>query len=144
MNYLEIVEVVKDILESNPLIDRVQNEDLDALDIDKDSIYPLAGFYISNINLGSSTNTFTINLLVMDILDVNKEADQDNKDFIWNQSLGVINNLITRLRRGDLFEGRLQVEDEVIAEPFTDRFDKGLAGMGVTISLIVPNEMTIC
>lgn len=145
MNYIDVINTIKTDLEATPLINRVQNEDLDDLDIDKASVYPLAAFYVSNVGLNSPTNTFTVNLLVMDILDINNETKEDNKDFIWNQSLAVLNNFVSRLRRGDLFADRLQLDDaDIIAEPFTDRFDKGLAGMGISLSLNVPNEMTIC
>lgn len=145
MNYIDVINTIKTDLEAIPLINRVQNEDLDDLDIDKASVYPLAAFYVSNVGLNSPTNTFTVNLLVMDILDINNETKENNKDFIWNQSLAVLNNFVSRLRRGDLFADRLQLDDaDIIAEPFTDRFDKGLAGMGISLSLNVPNEMTIC
>jgi len=145
MNYIDVINTIKTDLEATPLINRVQNEDLDDLDIDKASVYPLAAFYVSNVGLNSPTNTFTVNLLVMDILDINNETKENNKDFIWNQSLAVLNNFVSRLRRGDLFADRLQLDDaDIIAEPFTDRFDKGLAGMGISLSLNVPNEMTIC
>ncbi len=145
MNYIDVINTIKADLEAIPLINRVQNEDLDHLDIDKASVYPLAAFYVSNFGLNSPTNKFTVNLLVMDILDINNETKEDNKDFIWNQSLAVLNNFVSRLRRGDLFADRLQLDDaDIIAEPFTDRFDKGLAGMGISLSLNVPNEMTIC
>jgi hypothetical protein len=144
MNYLEVINIIKDDLEANELIERVQNEDLDDLDLDKASRYPLAAFYVDNVNLDSPTNAYNVNLLLMDILDVNNATKEDNKDFIWNECLAIVNNFVSRLRRGDLFGDRVQVEGDVLAEFFTDRFDKGLAGVGVSVTINVPNEMTIC
>lgn len=144
MTYLDVVNTIKDFFEDSPLIERVVNEDLDGFDLNKAKIYPLALFYVNSVNLAPPINTFTINILIMDLLDVNNETDEDNKDFIWNQSLAVINNFVSRLNRGDLFSEQVQINGEVLAEPFTDRFDNGLAGMGVSVQINVPNSMTIC
>lgn len=144
MTYLDVVNTIKNFFEDSPLIERVVNEDLDGFDLNKAKIYPLALFYVNSVNLAPPINTFTINILVMDLLDVNNETDEDNKDFIWNQSLAVINNFVSRLNRGDLFSEQVQITGEVLAEPFTDRFDNGLAGMGISVQINVPNSMTIC
>ena len=144
MTYLDIIEKFKAYFEQNKLIARVENEDLNSFDLDKSGAYPLALFYVDSVGLNSPTNTFTIQLLILDILDVNNESDQDNEDYIWNQSLAIINNLQQSLRRGDLFEDRLQLTEVVTPERFSDRFNGGLAGWGVQFNLIAPNEMTIC
>ena len=144
MTYLDFIDKVKEHFESEVLIERVQNEDLDDFDLDKSTVYPLALFYVENVNIGTPTNTFILQLMVLDILDINKESGENNENFIWNQSLAIVNNFVSRLRRGDLFSDLVQVSDEVIAEKISDRFDKGLAGIGATINIEVPNQMTIC
>ena len=144
MTYLHFIETIENHFENEILIERIQNVELDEFDLDKSTVYPLALFYVENVNLSTPTNTFVLQLLVLDILDVNKETKENNENFIWNQSLAIINNFVSRLRRGDLFEEMVQLSSEVIAEKISDRFDKGLAGMGATINIEVPNEMTIC
>ena len=144
MTYLDVVNKIKEYFENSELVARVENEDLDDFDLKKSTVYPLALFYVQDVPLNSPVNTFTIQLLVMDILDINKETGQDNRDYIWNQTLAIINNFQQQLRRGDLFVEQVQITGDVTAEPFTDRFDNGLAGWGVQISIQVPNTMTIC
>jgi len=144
MEYQELIKIIRDELESSELIARVENDDIPSIDLKKRSLYPLAAFYIDSVEVTSNVNTFTVQLLVADILDVNKETDQDNQDFIWNQSIAVINNLYNKLNRGLLFEQLVQEIEPINLTPFTDRLDKGLAGMETTLTISVKNNMTLC
>ena len=144
MEYQELIKVIRDELESSELIARVENDDIPSIDLKKRSLYPLAAFYIDSVEITNSVNTFTVQLLIADILDVNKETDQDNQDFIWNQSIAVINNLYNKLNRGLLFEQLVQEIEPINLTPFTDRLDKGLAGMETTLTISVKNNMTLC
>jgi hypothetical protein len=141
MEYQELIKVIRDELESSDLIARVENDDIPSIDLKKRSLYPLAAFYIDSVEVTSNVNTFTVQLLVADILDVNK---QTNQDFIWNQSIAVINNLYNKLNRGLLFEQLVQEIEPITLTPFTDRLDKGLAGMETTLTISVKNNMTLC
>ena len=144
MEFQELIKVIREELESSELIARVENDDIPSIDLKKRSLYPLAAFYIDSVEVTSNVNTFTVQLLVADILDVNKETDQDNQDFIWNQSIAVINNLYNKLNRGLLFEQLVQEIEPINLTPFTDRLDKGLAGMETTLTISVKNNMTLC
>ena len=141
MEYQELIKVIREELESSELIARVENDDIPSIDLKKRSLYPLAAFYIDSVEITNSVNTFTVQLLIADILDVNK---QTNQDFIWNQSIAVINNLYNKLNRGLLFEQLVQDLEPITLTPFTDRLDKGLAGMETTLTISVKNNMTLC
>jgi len=144
MEYQELIKIIREELESSELIARVENDDIPSIDLKKRSLYPLAAFYIDSVEITNSVNTFTVQLFIADILDVNKETDQDNQDFIWNQSIAVINNLYNKLNRGLLFEQLVQEIEPINLTPFTDRLDKGLAGMETTLTISVKNNMTLC
>jgi len=135
MEYQELIKIIREELESSELIARVENDDIPSIDLKKRSLYPLAAFYIDSVEITNSVNTFTVQLLIADILDVNKETDQDNEDFIWNQSLAVVNNLYNKLNRGVLFTELVQSEKETDFDFFTDKTDKGLAGVEVTFEI---------
>jgi hypothetical protein len=141
MEYQELIKIIREELESSELIARVENDDIPSIDLKKRSLYPLAAFYIDSVEITNSVNTFTVQLLIADILDVNK---QTNQDFIWNQSIAVINNLYNKLNRGLLFEQLIQEIEPINLTPFTDRLDKGLAGMETTLTISVKNNMTLC
>ena len=144
MEYQELIKVIRDELESSELIARVEKSDIPDVDTRKRSFYPLAAFYCGGGGLATNVVRYTVQLLVADILDINKETDQDNEDFIWNQSLAVVNNLYNKLNRGVLFTELVQSEKETDFDFFTDKTDKGLAGVEVTFEITVKNEMTLC
>jgi len=144
MTYTELTSLLKKELEEIPLISRVLNDDIFEIDVKKRGTFPLALFFVENVELESRTLTYNVNLLIADILDVNNETDEDNKNFIWNQSLEVINSIFSRLTRGDLYGNEIQQITLSTVTPFTDRFDNGLAGMEVNYAIVVRNDMTIC
>ena len=144
MEYQELIKVIRDELESSELIARVEKSDIPDVDTRKRSFYPLAAFYCGGGGLATNVVRYTVQLLVVDILDINKETDQDNEDFILNQSFAVVNNLYNKLNRGVLFTELVQSEKETDFDFFTDKTDKGLAGVEVTFEITVKNEMTLC
>ena len=144
MEYQELIKVIREELESSELIARVEKSDIPDVDVRKRSFYPLAAFYCGGGSLAPNTVRYTVQLFVADILDVNKKTDEDNEDFIWNQSLAVINNLYNKLNRGVLFTELVQSEDDTDFTFSTDRLDKGLAGVEVTLEITVKNDMTLC
>ena len=144
MEYQELIKVIRDELESSKLIARVEKSDRPDMDLNKRSLYPLAAFYCGGGGLATNVVRYTVQLLVVDILDINKETDQDNEDFIWNQSLAVVNNLYNKLNRGVLFTELVQSEEETDFDFLTDGMDKGFAGVAVTYEITVKNNMTLC
>jgi hypothetical protein len=144
MEYQELIKVIRDELESSKLIARVEKSDRPDMDSNKRSLYPLAAFYCGGGGLATNVVRYTVQLLVADILDINKETDQNNEDFILNQSLAVVNNLYNKLNRGVLFTELVQSEGETDFEFLTDGMDKGLAGVAVTYEITVKNNMTLC
>ena len=74
MEYQELIKVIREELESSELIARVENDDIPSIDLKKRSLYPLAAFYIDSVEVTSNVNTFTVQLLIADILDVNKQT----------------------------------------------------------------------
>ncbi len=144
MTYTQITNEIKQYFEGLLLVARVENEDLDGFDLDKSTVYPLVLFYVQNAPLGERTRAYSVQVLVMDILNVNKESGEDNRDFIFNETLEILNSFVIQAKRGELFSELVQIDDDVVAEPFTDRFDNGLAGWGTTLTITVKNDMTIC
>lgn len=143
MTYLELTNIIETQLLASPFIERVENDDLAKFDKDKYTVYPMAAFYLANVDISERVNTYQFNLLIGDILDVNKETKEDNRDFIWNMAIEVINRLVSDFRRGTLSDTPFEIETPSLT-PFTDRFNKGLAGMETTLNITVRNDMTIC
>jgi hypothetical protein len=147
----DILEIIKDELLTSPSVNTVTYGDLSEVDLDKTTIFPLSHMLIDSANYKERTVVFNINLLCADIVDYNtKKANHelfygnDNLQDVMNTQFQVINSLIMKLMRGDLFEMNYQVTTQPTAEPFKERFGNELAGWGVNISIEVPNGISIC
>lgn len=149
--FYDILDKIKEELRLNPNVFSVTYGDITKVDLDKTTIFPLSHLNISNATIGEHTINFTLQLLCVDIVDYNKEVNpddefygNDNMQDILNTQLQVVNDIVSKLRRGDLFTDRLQVVEDVSVQPFMDRFENELAGWGADIIIEMPNEISIC
>ena len=86
----------------------------------------------------------------MDIVDENKEPTTDifrgnnNEQDVLNTQLAVLNLLVQRLRRADLYNAFYQLDGDANLEPFVDRFENKVAGWTATFDVFVLNDIEIC
>ena len=149
--FYDILDKIKEELRLNPNVFSVTYGDITKVDLDKTTIFPLSHLNISNATIREHTISFTLQLLCVDIVDYNKESNpddefygNDNMQDILNTQLQVVNDIVSKLRRGDLFTDRLQVVEDVSVQPFMDRFENELAGWGANIIIEMPNDISIC
>jgi len=147
----DILDKLRDELLLSPSVNTVTYGDIADVDLDKTTMFPLSHLLIDSVNYNERTIVFNIKLLCADVVDYNKEkADfelfygNDNLQDILNTQFQVINTLIAKLMRGDLFEANYQVTSSPSAQPFKERFSNQLAGWSTDISIEVPNGVSIC
>ena len=86
----------------------------------------------------------------MDIVDFSKSETIDrfkgnnNEQDILNTQLAVLNRLIQRLRKGQLYTEMYQLDGNPSCLPFYDRFENGLAGWTATMDVLIYNDIYIC
>ena len=131
----DILDVLRDELRSNPSVNTVTYGDITDLDLDKTTMFPLSHLLIDNASYGERTITFSIRVLCADIIDYNQQENQydefygnDNLHDVMNTQFQVINSLIMKLMRGDLFNSKFQVTSTPTAEPFKEKYGNVLAG----------------
>jgi len=147
----DILDVLRDELRSHPAVNTVSYGDITDLDLDKTTMFPLSHLLIDSASYGERTITFSIKLLCADIVDYNQSENQfdefygnDNLHDVMNTQFQVINSLITKLMRGDLFKSNYQVTSTPSAEPFKESYGNVLAGWSTVIQIEVPNGVSIC
>ena len=147
----DILDVLRDELRSHPAVNTVSYGDITDLDLDKTTMFPLSHLLIDSASYGERTITFSIKLLCADIVDYNQSESQfdefygnDNLHDVMNTQFQVINSLITKLMRGDLFKSNYQVTSTPSAEPFKEKYGNVLAGWSTIIQIEVPNGISIC
>ncbi len=147
----DILDVLRDELRSHPAVNTVSYGDITDLDLDKTTMFPLSHLLIDSASYGERTITFSIKLLCADVVDYNQSPNDfdefygnDNLHDVMNTQFQVINSLITKLMRGDLFKSNYQVTSTPSAEPFKEKYGNVLAGWTTVIQIEIPNGVSIC
>ena len=149
-NYYTILDTLKTNLSSDPFINTVTQGDIFAVDLAKQTIFPLTHIIVNNATFESNVIRFNVSILAMDIVNKSKDEDtnvfdgNDNEIYVLNTMLSVLNRLYEVMRRGDLFTDSFQVDGNPTLEAFSERFENYLAGWTMTFDILVPNDMTVC
>ena len=148
MNYYAFTDKLRTILKEEPFVNTVTSGDISAVDIKKQTIYPLVHIIPNNVSFNGNTITYNVSLIGADLVDVSKEAttDQmtgnDNEVDVINTIQALFNRVFDRIKRGDLYAD-MEVDNASI-EYFRERFENNLAGCTFTFDVTVANEMSIC
>lgn len=148
--YFYILDTLKTEIETIPLVSTVTQGSIADIDNYKQSVFPLVHIMVNNITPINNVVNFNVTFFAVDNVDVSKDETTDK--FLGNDNeLDVLNTQYTialriyeSLRRGDLFSNKVQLGSSVSIEPFTERFENYLAGMALTVDILIPNEMSIC
>jgi hypothetical protein len=148
--YFYIVNTLKTYLKANPLINTVSIGDIFAVDLTKQTLFPMVHIVVNSATLAEVTTSLNISILFMDIVNDSKEEitdiwdGNDNEQDVLNTQLTIAQRLTSDLMRGSLYSSQVLIQSDPNAEPFVDRFENKVAGWTVTFDVIVPNDMTIC
>lgn len=148
--YYYVVNAIKDYLKSNEFINTVSIGDIFKIDLNKQTIFPLAHIIVNNAQLAENNTSLNISILFMDIVDESKSEvtdiweSNDNEQDVLNTQLALASKLTADLIRGYLYTNLIQIASAPNAEPFVDRFENKIAGWTLTFDVIIPNDMTLC
>jgi len=145
-----LTQAIKDALLQDPNVNTVTEGDLFDVDLAKQTIFPLSHLIINSVTAQESVLRFNVSVLSMDIVDESKEPTTDvfrgnnNEQDVLNTQLAVLNLLVQRLRRADLYSTFYQLDGDANLEPFVDRFENKVAGWTATFDVFVKNDIEIC
>ncbi len=120
------------------------------VDLNKQTLFPLSNFVVTQAVLNGSIWTFGIELSCADIVDINKAdvvdefTGNDNEQDILNTQLAVIGRLMERLSRGDIRDELYQLNGQPTMVPFRGKLEMLLAGWTVTFNVDIPTDISIC
>jgi hypothetical protein len=147
--YYNLIDNIYNYLIGNNNINTVTFGDIMEVDLSKQTIFPLAHVNVNDVTFDEYKMTFSMNVIVMDIVDENKDDKQDvakphlgldNKQDILNTMLTVINGLQSSLRRGGMESNDYELNETATASLFEDRFENLLTGWSMVINVEVPNN----
>lgn len=140
----EIIEMLKEELNSSSQVNTVTTGSFHKLDISKQSIYPIAHIEQGTVTLQGNTSRFYFTIILADINDVDKNGKDLTQD-ILNTQYTVANIISEKLRRGDYYDNGYQLADNPTLEPFTDDYDNNLCGWLMYFNIDISNtDVSIC
>jgi hypothetical protein len=143
-------ETIKEELLKDQNINTVTTGDITNVNLNKQDIFPLGHIIINTVTDEENVLRFSITVLAADMVDQSKDETVDifkgntNEQDILNTQLAVINRLIQRLRKGQLYTDMYQLDGTPVCEPFYDRFENQLAGWTATMDVLIYNDIYIC
>ena len=148
--FYNITNQIRLALEAEPFTNTVSYGLIDRVDLEKLTIFPLAHMVTNSSVITEQTISINLSILFADVLDVNKKENtdeftwNDNEQDILNTQMAAAARLLAKLKRGQLYKDKYQIEGDGSIEPFYERFENGLVGWVLTMDVLVPNTMTVC
>jgi hypothetical protein len=152
--YYNVLNYFKTIMKNHPSIQSVTYGDVDTIDDKQYTEYPLGNVLITDSRFETSTTTFTVQLTIADKQkNLNNESSGstnaqtipfygvDDMVDIHANTLAVLNDLTAYTQRG--VQG-FEVNGDIVCQPFSDRFNNGLAGWVATFELTTHNDKNRC
>ena len=98
----------------------------------------------------SNVLLFDLRIIIADVVDISNKKESsdefygnDNLQDVLNSMYVVAQRAAASLYRGDKYRDLFRIEDDPILLPFMDRFQNLLAGWEMTMTITVPNTISI-
>lgn len=150
IGYQYLLDQLRAEIATIPMVNTITQGALDDIDNYKQSIFPVVHLIVNSVSPSSNTLEFNISIVAMDVVDISKDETtdkfygNDNEIYVLNTTLAILVRIIDVLRRGSLSDKNIELTGTAALEPFTERFENYLAGWTATVSILVPNEMSVC
>ena len=150
-SYIDVIEVLRDTALANKNINTFTVGDISEVDLDKQTIFPLAHTIVNNAQFSSTIITYDITVLFMDIVHNDSTENEptiystDNENYVFNTMLNAGNHITDDFNSGALNDGNTRIMRETVrAEPFKDRFENLVAGWAFTFQVETRNNINRC
>lgn len=152
--FYNITKTIKDTLEAHSQVNVVTTGDIFDVDLNKQTIFPLSHIMVNQASFEGQIVRVNISIMCMDMVDETKEDPRsqsepfygtNNEQDILNTQLAVINDVVTKLRKGTLYTDLYQLDGNPTCVPFSERFENLLTGWTATFDVLLPNtEISSC
>ena len=144
-----VLETLKESLLQNSNVKTVTTGDISQIDLSKQTIYPLSHIIVNSATNSGQVMSFNVTVLCMDKVNQLKteQVDPFNNEAehtVLNTQLAVSNKLYKDLYSGQLRLNGYQVDEDASIEFFFDRFENILAGVAMTLTVQLNNDLNIC
>jgi len=148
--FYNITTDIKNRLLADINVNTVTFGDITRINLEKQDIYPISHLNIQQVETQENVLVFSVGIISMDIVDVNKEdtvdlfEGNDNEQDVLNTQLSVLVKLSQYLRLKSLRSDGYELIGNPILEPFTDRFGNEVAGWSLSMDITIANDIYVC
>ena len=144
-----LLETLKNSLLQNSNVKTVTTGDISQIDLSKQTIYPLSHIIVNSATNSGQVMSFNVTVLCMDKVNQLKteqvnQFDNEAEHTVLNTQLAVSNKLYKDLYSGQLRLDGYQVDEDASIEFFFDRFENILAGVAMTLTIQLNNDLNVC
>ena len=148
--YSELLLYLKQLLESDPLVNTVTKGNISDLDLNKMNISHLAHILVTNPNFNNSQSiTFNVELTVVGVVDINNKFledkfwNNDNTVDVLNETLAIINRAYYKLLTDFEDKGYRAVQNASATE--VESTANNMIGWTLPFEVEVPNnKISLC
>lgn len=151
-HYTQITEFVRQLLETDPLVNTITQGFAEELAFDKITLFPLVHLFVGNFSISDTGQVvnWDIEVTALNQRDTNKEINTDsyyknnNEVDNFNETSAILIRLVTRIISE--FESRkITVSSVSSAQKVTLDYVKDLDGYSQALTLELPNnEINLC
>ena len=150
-HYTQILNYIKELAESDPLVNKVTQDDVDKVDLNKMSMLPLVHIALNNGSFSNgSTVNLTIELAALSIVVNTNEQTTDpfflntNEVDVYGETLAILNRIFSRMT-ADLSKSKIRTTQNPSYRKIESIGQNNLTGWLLTIDVEMPNnEMNLC
>lgn len=152
--YYNVLDFFKTLMDNHPSVQHVTQGEIPDFDTREFPIYPVGNVSILRTEFTTNTTEYGIQLIIADkIKNKNNESEPrtnamsipfygvDDTVDIHANTLAIINDLTSYLQKS--VQG-FDINDNIICEPFADRFNNGLGGWVASFTLTTHNDRPRC
>lgn len=148
-SFYKVIDSIKEAVNAEPFNSNVSYGSIDEIDLNKQSLFPLAHIEINNAEINENFVTFNVTLYLMDLVDFSKDADttlflgNDNQQDVENTQFALATRVMRVLKKADLYRNKFELQGAVNAQRLPS-FENKLSGWEVNFQVGVADEMTYC
>lgn len=147
----KILNVLQTEFESNPFVNVVTSGTLTEIDLQKQTMFPLAHIVLNSVTHDENSLAFNFTIFNLDKVSIIKDENQndiylgnDNYYYILTNQLYVINRLISRLKQSTIYGEGWELVGAPTSEVINKEMENMLAGYQTTFDVVLPNNINKC
>ena len=151
-HYTQITEFVKQLAESDPLVNQITQGFADEIAFDKMVLFPLVHLFVGNFSIAENGSTvlWDVQIGAMQKRDINTEVNTDsyyknnNEVDNFNETSAILIRLVSRLI-AEFESKKITVSSVSQAEKLALEYGKDLDGYVMGLTLEIPNtDVSLC